>query len=108
MNTYLKLLICIFASLTLVGCESYSNTVAGLGHGIGAIETQDIQQANAWQKVLPDYLGLPPNQVHVMAGSGVTWVEIRVKKDKTELQAIASKLEELNTKNPLLNPLRLP
>jgi hypothetical protein len=108
MNTYLKLLVCILASFSFVGCESYSNGVAGFGHGIGLIETQDIQQANDWQKVLPDYLGLPPKQVHVIPGSGVTWVEIRVKKDKTELQAIASKLEELNAKNPKWNPLRLP
>lgn len=108
MNTYLKLLTCISVSLTLVGCESYSNAVAGLGHGMGAIEIQDIQQANNWQKVLPAYLGLPPKQVSVQPGSGVTWVYIRVKKDKTELQAIASKLEELNAKNPKWNPLRLP
>jgi hypothetical protein len=108
MNNYLRMLFCVCALLTLAGCESYSNAVGGLGHGIGAIETQDIQQANDWQKVLPDYLGLPPNQVHVIAGSGVTWVEIRAKKDKTELQSIASKLEILNTKNPRLNPLRMP
>jgi len=107
MNTFLLLLTCILASLTFVGCESYSNGVAGLGHAMGAIEIQDIQQANAYQKVLPDYLRLPPKQVHVIPGAGVSWVKIRTKMDKTAYQTVAQKPQGLNTKNPKLDPLKL-
>ncbi len=106
MNTTPKFLTFAFASLVLVGCESYRDTVRGVGSGMGAIQTRDIQQADAYRKALPGHLGLAPQQIRVEPGSGVTHVTISGVAAETERQRIATDLETLNSKNPQLSPLK--
>ena len=106
MNTIPRLLICISVSLTLVGCASYQNTMSSFGHGIGLIDTGDVQSADAYKKVLPNHLGLLPKQVDVQPASGVVLVTIYGVADESERQIIAAKLATLNTKNPQLSPMK--
>jgi hypothetical protein len=43
-------LICLVTSLAWVGCEGYRDAVRGMGSDMGAIQTRDIQQADAYRK----------------------------------------------------------
>lgn len=106
MNVATKLLACAVAFLVLVGCDSYRNSVRSVGSGMGAIQTRDIQQADAYRKALPGHLGLSSQQVRVDAGPGVTHVTIAGVAAETERQRIATELTTLNTKNPQLSPLK--
>ncbi|KAF0178880.1 MAG: hypothetical protein FD161_1639 [Limisphaerales bacterium] len=106
MNAATKLLAVALASFVLVGCESYRDTVRGIGSGVGAIQTRDIQQADAYRKALPGHLGLPSQQVRVEPGSGVTHVTVSGVASETERQRIATDLATLNSKNPQLSPLK--
>ena len=76
------------------------------GHHLGMITTPDIQSANAYEKVLPNHLGLSPRQVRVEPGSGVVYVTISGVKDDSDKQVIAKKLEVLNAKNPQLSQMK--
>jgi hypothetical protein len=80
--------------------------VESFGHGLGMIETQDIQSANAYGKVLPDQLGLLPRQVDVQPGSGVVHVAIYGVADDAARQTIAVKLAAMNAQNPQLDPMQ--
>ena len=106
MNTTTKFLTFALASSVLVGCESYRDTMRGLGSGMGAIQTRDIQQADAYRKTLPGHLGLSPRQIRVEAGSGATQVTISGVGAEAERQRIATELATLNSKNPQLSPLK--
>ena len=106
MNVTTKLLTCALASLVLVGCESYRNSVRNVGTSMGAIQIRDIRQADAYRKALPGHLGLPSQQVRVEPGSGVTHVTISGVAAETERQRIATELATLNSKNPQLSPLK--
>jgi hypothetical protein len=101
-----KLLTCALAYLILVGCDNYRDSVRSVSSSMGAIQIGDIHQAQAYRKALPGQLGLPPQQVRVEPGSGVTHVTISGVAGDTERQRIAVELAALNTKNPQLNPLK--
>jgi hypothetical protein len=106
MNAPTKFLTFVLASSVLVGCESYRDTMHGLGSGMGAIQTRDIQQADAYRQALPGHLGLPPQQIRVEPGSGVTQVTISGITADAERQRIGTELATLNSKNPQLSPLK--
>jgi len=106
MKRFLAFISLVIGALTFVGCESYRDTVRGLGHTFGAITTKDAYDADSYRKVLPGHLGLPPQQVRVEAGAGVTHVTILGVKSESERQRIASELSTLNAKNPKMNPLK--
>jgi tRNA pseudouridine-54 N-methylase len=106
MNIATKLLACSVAFLILVGCDGYRNSVRSVGSSMGAIQTRDIQQADAYRKALPGHLGLSSQQVRVEPGSGVTHVTITRVVTETERHRIATELTTLNTKNPQLSPLK--
>jgi hypothetical protein len=94
------------AAAMMIGCEGYRNTIRGMNHSLGAIDPRDLQQADAYQQALPQYLKLPPNQVKVEPGSGITNVTIKGVKSDSERNRISAALQDLNTKNPQLNPLK--
>jgi outer membrane murein-binding lipoprotein Lpp len=100
------LLTCVLTALLLVGCESYRESVRSLGSSMGAIQTRDIQQADAYRKSLPGHLGLASKQVRVEPGSGITHVTISGVTDEVQRQRIATELATLNSKNPQLSPLK--
>jgi len=104
MNVTKRLLICTLASFALLGCESHRDTMRGIGSGMGAIQTRDIQQADAYRKALPGHLGLLPQQIRVEPGSGVT--HITISGVVAERQRIATELAALNSKNPQLSPVK--
>ena len=76
MNTTAKLLICVLASLVMVGCKSYRDTVRSAGTSMGLIQIRDLWQADAYRKVLPTYLALPSNRLTIEPGAGATRVTI--------------------------------
>lgn len=106
MNSMLRILIFSAASLFLIGCESYRNTVRNVGSSMGAIQTRDIQQANAYRETLPSQLGLQPHQIRVEAGSGVTHVIISGVTAETERQRIVKQLEAIKNTNPQMGSLQ--
>jgi hypothetical protein len=99
--------VCFLAAVCVTGCESYRETVRSAGHGLGAIEPRDIQQADAYRKALPGHLGLAPEQINVTAGSGITEVRISGVTADSDRQRITSAISSLNSQNPQLNPLHL-
>ena len=105
--TVTKPLVCFFAALVFVGCESDQQGGSSLGHALGAIETSDIQQANSLRDELPGYLNLPSDNIQVEPGSGVTHVTVRTKNDPAAKQAIIAKLQDLETHSANLNPIKL-
>ena len=69
MKRFLGIISLVIGAHTFVGCESYRDTVRGVGHTFGAITTKDAYDADSYRKVLPGHLGLPPQQVGVEAGA---------------------------------------
>jgi hypothetical protein len=90
-----------------IGCASYNETMRNTGHSLGAIQTRDIQQANAYRKMLASHLGLSDGQVRVSPGSGVTNVSVSGITTPGERERITAAIASLNSQNPQLNPLRL-
>jgi len=68
---------------------------------------RDIQQANQLKSVLPTYLGLPSNRVRVEPGSGVTHVSLSGVYSQEEEKIITTKIQDLQTKNPKMDPIKL-
>ena len=100
------LLVLVFASSILLGCQSDQGGNS-FGHSLGGIEISDIQQAKHLQDELPRYLGLPENRVRVEPGSGVNHVEIDGVPDTAGREALVAKLHDLEIKDPKLNPIKL-
>ena len=104
---FTRLLILISASVALVGCESYRETVRGLGSSLGAIQIRDIRQADVYRQTLPGYLKLAPEQVRVEPSSGVSDVTITGVSTDAERQRITAAVADLNTQNQVSDHIRL-
>ena len=102
-----RLLIILLSAFFFAGCDSYRETVRGVGHATGAIEISDIRQANQLRDDLPVYLGLPSSHVRVEAGSGVTHVTISGVTSPADRQTITTKIQELQSQNPKMNSIKL-
>jgi len=105
--TLIKSLVCFFAAFAFVGCASNQQGGSSLWHALGAIETSDIRQADSLRDELPNYLGLPSDSIEVEPGSGATHVTVRTKNDPTAKQTIIAKLQDLETHNANLDPIKL-
>jgi hypothetical protein len=106
MITNTTLLTCVLASLTLVGCESYRDSVRSAGSSLGAIQIRDIRQADAYRKALPEYLGLPGNRVRVEPGAGATRITILGEKEPGSKQTMIGKMVTFAETN-YLGPIKL-
>ena len=107
MNTTIRYLVIVSASLLFCGCESYRDTVRGIGSSLGAIQIRDIKQADVYRQTLPGYLKLAPEQVHVEAGSGVSDVTITGVSSDDERQKITATVADLNAQNQISDKIRL-
>ncbi len=107
MNTTIRLLIIVTASLIFVGCESHREAAPCIGSGYEAIQTRDIMQANIYRAALPELLKLSPDQVRVDAGSGVADVTITGVHSNAERQKIQTAIDSLNAQNPKCDPVRV-
>ena len=76
-------------------------------HATGGIMIGDIRQANELQGSLPAYLGLPSSRIQVEAGSGVTDVTIFRVSSPADRLVITTKIQDLQTQNPKMNPINL-
>ena len=107
MNTTLRVIVCTITWLTIVGCTGYRDTVRGIGHNVGGIQTRDIQRADAYREALPRHLGLSPDQIRVEPGStSIIVTVLRVNSD-VQRKTITDAISALNFQNPGLNPLNV-
>lgn len=107
MNTSFGFLLVVSAFSLLCGCESYRDTVRGVGSSLGAIQIRDIQQANVYRQTLPGYLKLAPEQVHVEAGSGISDVTVTGVSSDIEKQRLTAAVTDLNAQNHISDKIRL-
>jgi hypothetical protein len=75
-------------ALLLVGCESYRDSVRSAGTSLGAIQTRDLRQADAYRKVLPAYLALPSKRIQIEPGAGATKIIIQAEASGTKQSMI--------------------
>ena len=90
-----------------IGCESYRDYSRSFGRSVGSIQVRDVAQADNVRAILPGYLGLPGDHMRVTADSGYTDVTLTGIDDSAARKNIKTRLEDLRTQNPMMNPIEL-